>query len=67
MKDFSAYWHIFPENLSEMTKEDKEKQPVINNISLEIKKGQHIALVGKVGCGKSSFLNCFLREIPAYK
>lgn len=25
-----------------------------------------LAIVGKVGCGKSSLLSCFLKEIPTY-
>ncbi|KAL4496522.1 hypothetical protein ABPG72_014752 [Tetrahymena utriculariae] len=53
MKNFTAFW--------------KEEQPVLNCLNLDIKKGECIAIVGKVGSGKSSFLSCILKEIPKYQ
>ncbi len=38
-----------------------EGQQVLQNISLEIKKGEHIAILGATGTGKSSFVNLLPR------
>lgn len=32
--------------------------PVLNNVSLDVEKGQVIVIVGPSGCGKSTFLRC---------
>lgn len=36
---------------------------ILNDLSLDIKPGEHIAFVGPSGCGKSTTLNLILREI----
>jgi len=36
-------------------------QTVLNNVSFEIKEGETIALVGGIGCGKSTVMNLILR------
>jgi ABC-type multidrug transport system fused ATPase/permease subunit len=36
-------------------------QTVLNNVSLDIKEGETIALVGGIGCGKSTIMNLILR------
>ncbi|OMO66295.1 hypothetical protein COLO4_30639 [Corchorus olitorius] len=38
--------------------------PTLTDVSLEIKKGQKIAICGPVGAGKSSILHAMLGEIP---
>jgi subfamily B ATP-binding cassette protein MsbA len=38
-----------------------DAEPVLHNIHLEIKKGEHIALVGNSGGGKSTIINLLLR------
>ncbi|KAL4462596.1 hypothetical protein ABPG74_000426 [Tetrahymena malaccensis] len=53
MKRFYGYW--------------QEKESVLKEINLQIKQGEYIGIVGKVGSGKSSFLSCILQEVPKYK
>lgn len=45
------------ENLSFKYNEDE----VLNNINLEVKKGEIVAIIGKSGCGKSTLLNLLMR------
>lgn len=47
-----CYGDIVIDNLS-FKKEEKE---ILSNINLKIKKGENIAIIGKSGCGKSTFL-----------
>ena len=43
---------------------DREAEtPTIKNVSLDVKKGQLVAVVGTVGCGKSSLISSFLGEM----
>lgn len=39
-------------------------KPVIWDLSAEFKQGEHVALIGKVGAGKSSLLLAILGEVP---
>ncbi|XP_069761773.1 multidrug resistance-associated protein 1 isoform X2 [Narcine bancroftii] len=41
----------------------KEDQPCLNNIDIEIPDGSLVAVVGHVGCGKSSLLSALLGEM----
>lgn len=58
MTNFSSYW------TGNVTKDD---QPVLKNIDVTIYPGELIALIGKIGSGKSTFLNCLIMEVPLYK
>ncbi|MEO4052600.1 energy-coupling factor transporter ATPase [Solibacillus sp. CAU 1738] len=40
-----------------------ETKPILNNIHLTIEQGEFIVLIGQSGCGKSTFLRHFKREI----
>jgi len=51
-KDYTAYWS------------QKAEKPCLKNINVSIKNNQLIALIGKIGSGKTTFLLSFLREIP---
>ena len=42
---------------------EPELSPVLNDINLEVKKGQLVAVVGRVGAGKSSLLSVLLNEL----
>jgi len=41
-----------------------QTQPVLQNLSLNILPGEHVALVGTSGCGKSSLFACILGILP---
>ncbi len=38
--------------------------PVLNNINLEIKSNERIAIVGRNGCGKSTLLKIMAGKLP---
>ncbi|AWM12624.1 ATP-binding cassette domain-containing protein [Flavobacterium sp. NRK F10] len=42
----------------------QEKNPVLTNINLEVKRGEFIYLIGKTGAGKSSFLKTLYADLP---
>ena len=42
-----------------------EGQPVVDNLSLSIKAGQHIAILGRTGCGKSTLIKLLSRELSS--
>jgi putative ABC transport system ATP-binding protein len=48
---------ISVKNLSKTYKRDKQEITVLNNISLEIERGDFIALMGPSGSGKTTLLN----------
>jgi putative ABC transport system ATP-binding protein len=48
---------IRTESLSKIFRTDEVETTALNNINLEIKKGEFIAIMGPSGCGKSTLLN----------
>jgi NitT/TauT family transport system ATP-binding protein len=44
-----------------------KKLPILDNINLEIQKGECISIIGKSGCGKSSLLKCVAGLIANYE
>ncbi|XP_074354051.1 ABC transporter C family member 13 isoform X2 [Apium graveolens] len=46
-----------------MWSSNEQEQLVMDRISLSLSKGHFVAVVGEVGSGKSSLLNCILREM----
>ena len=42
----------------------QQKNTILKNINIEIKQGEFIYLIGKVGSGKSSFLKTLYAELP---
>ncbi|KOC62515.1 putative multidrug resistance-associated protein lethal(2)03659 [Habropoda laboriosa] len=41
-----------------------EQEDTLKNINIKVKMGELVAIVGQVGCGKSSLLNVILKELP---
>ena len=56
--ELSAKGAVAFENISFSYTEDK---PLIRNISLDLKAGSHIAIVGPTGCGKTTLINLLMR------
>ncbi|GJQ15581.1 hypothetical protein GpartN1_g7372.t1 [Galdieria partita] len=42
---------------------DKKRKPILQNIQFQVRQGQLIAIVGPVGCGKTSILSALLGEM----
>ena len=40
------------------------KTSILNNLSLDIKKGEHLAIIGASGCGKSTFAKAIVQMLP---
>lgn len=45
------------------TWDEEDETPTLRNINIHVKKGSLVAIVGPVGCGKSSLLSAFLGEM----
>ena len=44
-----------------------EDKPLIEDFSLEVKPGEHVAIVGPTGCGKTTLINILMRFYDAQK
>jgi len=40
----------------------RSKTPVVKDISFEFNNNEKVAVIGRVGCGKSTVFNCILQE-----
>ena len=61
LKNWPSKGEIIFDNLSAKYRNDTEI--VLKNISISIKAGEHIGLVGRTGCGKSTLALCLFRLI----
>ena len=41
-----------------------KQQPIIKNFNLEIARGDHLALIGSSGCGKTTFAKTLVNMLP---
>src|SRR6266545_6069813 len=51
----------FPVQSSSLFRRDREYVHAVDGVSLEVRRGQTLGLVGETGCGKSTLARCVLR------
>lgn len=51
-------------NLSTEFKVGKRYNRIVKNVSLDVKKGQILSIVGESGCGKSVTVNSMVKLLP---
>ena len=69
-KEFTVYEdksYFLKEKIGHLGRNKKRKHTVLNNISVDILRGQSVALVGVNGCGKSTLLKLLNKIIYPQK
>lgn len=62
IKGMSKSYHILdPDHKKLLGRKGLKPYPIFNNINLDIKKGEVLGIVGRNGCGKSTFLKLISR------
>ena len=51
----------------EKVKIQREEKPILSELSINLKKGDHVVVVGQVGCGKTSLLFSLMEETKLVK
>jgi ABC-type multidrug transport system fused ATPase/permease subunit len=64
--DFGQTSLIHDNDCSESTEKEDTQVLHLKNINIKIQKGACIAIIGKIGSGKSSLLNCLFGELYAH-
>src|SRR5215472_4299758 len=54
----------FPVKSSKLIQTEREYVHAVENVSLQVRRGETLGLVGETGCGKSTLARCVARLYP---